>query len=157
MNPFCFAWTLGLSTCLFSWLVLLNGKTLQVLKNSSQKTNSHEVISRVFPSKFTYLSKQIDMISISGHCIRFIMKICQTVVRHKKDFRQLHEFWWFFTTWPNCGGAAAMLPCCHCCIGRRQAMRGSRRGAQACDHRFSICKAARQPAFKLFAASIFFP
>ena len=41
----------------------------------------------------------------------------------------------------------AMLPCCR--IGRR--------GAQACDHRFSICKAARQPAFKLFAASIFFP
>ena len=38
---------------------------------------------------------------------------------------------------------------------RRQAMRGGCRGAQACDHRFSICKAARQPAFKLFAASIF--
>ena len=108
------------------------------------------MISRVFPNKF----KQIDMISISGHCIRFFVKICQTVLGIRKISSISRIFGGFSPLDPI---LAAWQPCCHCRIGSRQAVRGIRRGAQACDHRFSICKAARQPAFKLFAASLFFP
>jgi hypothetical protein len=49
---------------------------------------SLEVISRIFPSKF----QKIDLISVSGHCMHFILKICQTVAGIISVTSQFHEF-----------------------------------------------------------------
>ena len=60
------------------------------------------------------------MISISGHCIRFIMKICQTVVRHKKDFVSFTNFGGFSPLGPI---VAARQPCCHAATAASAAAR----------------------------------
>ena len=51
------------------------------------KIYSLKVISRIFPSKF----QKIDLISVSGHCMHFILKICQTVLDISMT-SQFHEF-----------------------------------------------------------------
>ena len=54
------------------------------------KISSLDVISRVFSSKF----HQIYLINISGHCIRFTFKSCQTVAGISIA-TQFHEFFEF--------------------------------------------------------------
>jgi len=51
------------------------------------KIRSFDVISRVFPSKF----QQIHIISVSGHCMCLVLKICQTVAGISKT-SAFHEF-----------------------------------------------------------------
>ena len=65
------------------------------------------MISQVFPRNF----QQIHIISISGHCVPFIFKICQTVagtsrIRHFHDFSN-QMFGGFFVNWPSCEPARA--------------------------------------------------
>ena len=48
------------------------------------KISSLDVISRIFPNKL----EQINLISLSGHDMHFIFKICQTVAAS-----QFHEFY----------------------------------------------------------------
>ena len=66
------------------------------------KISSFDVISRVFPSKF----QEIHFIFVSGHCMRFVFKIYQTVagVSATSQFHEFVEFyfWRVFAIWTNC-------------------------------------------------------
>ena len=77
------------------------------------KISSLDVISRVFSSKF----HQIHLINVSGHCMHFIFKICQSVPGisiTKYLVSQFHEFsefyfWRIFATWANCEQQPSLL------------------------------------------------
>ena len=55
------------------------------MAQTRQKLSSHDVISRIF--KF----QQIEILSVSGDCIRFTFKIRQTVAG-TSVIRQFHDF-----------------------------------------------------------------
>ena len=58
-------------------------------KNASNRYLPIDMLSRIFPSKF----HKIHIISVSGHCMRFILfKICQSVA----DIRMISQFHGFF-------------------------------------------------------------
>ena len=63
------------------------GGTVVPFGPNPPKIRSFDVISRVFPSKF----QQIHIISVSGHCMRLVLKICQTVAGIGKT-SPFHEF-----------------------------------------------------------------
>ena len=63
-------------------------------RSNPPKISSLELISRVFPCKF----QQIEIISVSGHQIHFILKICQTA----PDISMISRFHDFFS--PIYGG-----------------------------------------------------
>lgn len=70
---------------------------------SPPKIRSFDVIPRVFPSKL----QQIHIISVSGHCMCLVLKICQTVAGISKT-SPFHEFfgsnfWLVFDIWPHGG------------------------------------------------------
>jgi hypothetical protein len=77
------------------------------------KIRSIDVISRVFTSKF----HQIHIISISGHCMHLLLKICQTVAgitmigQFPKYFFFGSNFWWGFDTWPSVRRSDATAAC----------------------------------------------
>ena len=60
------------------------------------KIRALDVISLVFSSKFP----QIHIISVSGHCMSFIFKSCQTVAG-----TEFPEFLAGFSIWNHCGPA----------------------------------------------------
>ena len=57
------------------------------LAQTRQKSSSHDVISRIF--KF----QPVEILSVSGDCIRFTFKIRQTVTG-TSVIRQFHDFFW---------------------------------------------------------------
>ena len=63
------------------------GGTVVPFGPNPPKIRSFDVISRVFPNKF----QQIHIISVSGHCMRLVLKICQTVAGISKT-SPFHEF-----------------------------------------------------------------
>jgi len=63
------------------------GDTVVPFCPNPPKIRSFDVISRVFPSKF----QQIHIITVSGHCMRLVLKICQTVAGMSKT-SPFHEF-----------------------------------------------------------------
>jgi hypothetical protein len=86
-------------------LLAISNSTLAYLRTvvpngqNPPKISSLVVIWRVFPSKF----QQIHMISVSGHCICFVLNICQTGAGITMT-NQFHEFcgsnsWWVFAIW----------------------------------------------------------
>ena len=72
------------------------------------KICSPEVISQIFPSKF----QQIQVISVSGHFIHFIFKICQTAA----DISMIKQFHEFFSL--IFGGILQLGPNVHCIAER---------------------------------------
>ena len=71
-------------------------------RSNPPKISSLELISRVFPCKF----QQIEIISVSGHQIHFILKICQSapdisMISRFHDFFQ-SNLWRVFAIWHNC-------------------------------------------------------
>ena len=69
-----------------SFSLLLSARLCTLVQNglNPPKIISPELISRIFSSKF----HQIDMISVSVHCLCLILKMCQIVA----DINQFHNF-----------------------------------------------------------------